>query len=118
MPKSSSVVMFVLHLVLAIDAYAQSASPVADMLQRQTQELFDAIASGSTAVWERYLDDDVRFVDESGRQVEELRAEAPDVLFVPGRPRYRYVFQRGAGGKITGLAQRREAWDLVWKRSD
>jgi hypothetical protein len=42
--------------------------------------------------------------------------EATDVLFVPGRPRYRYIFLRDAAGKITGLAQRREAWDLVWKR--
>jgi hypothetical protein len=54
---------------------------------------------------------------QTGRKAEELRAEAPDVLFVPGRPRYRYVFLRDAGGKITGLAQRREAWDLVWKRA-
>ena len=53
---------------------------------------------------------------QTGRKAEELRAEAPDVLFVPGRPRYRYVFLRGADGKVTGFAQRREAWDLVWKR--
>jgi len=36
---------------------------------------------------------------------------------VVGKPRYRYVFLRGSDGKITGLAQRREAWDLVWDRS-
>ena len=54
---------------------------------------------------------------QAGRPAEELRVEAPDVLFVPGKPRYRYVFQRDAGGKVTGLAQRREAWDLVWKRT-
>jgi hypothetical protein len=54
---------------------------------------------------------------QTGRKPEELRAEAPDVLFVPGRPRYRYVFLRDAAGKITGFAQRREAWDLIWKRA-
>lgn len=54
---------------------------------------------------------------QTGRAVEPLRAEAPDVLFVPGKPRYRYVFLRDAGGKITGFAQRREAWDIVWSRS-
>jgi hypothetical protein len=54
---------------------------------------------------------------QTGQKAEELRAEAPDVLFVPGRPRYRYVFLRDAAGKITGFAQRREAWDLVWKRA-
>jgi len=53
---------------------------------------------------------------QTGRKAERLSAEAPDVLFVPGRPRYRYVVLRDASGKITGLAQRREAWDLVWKR--
>lgn len=221
---------------------ATSAETVGDVLRRQTQELADAIGTGSAAVWDRYLDPEVRYVDESGkvltkkkmlddlkplpqgvsgslkvtdfdvavhggvavatyvddehedfhghklhcqyrvtdtwirtakgwrliaaqvlalradppsarvaaalhdeycgtytltstisyvirkngdrlegrrsgREAEELLDEAPDVLFVPGRPRYRYVFLRGAGGMITGLAERREAWDLVWKRT-
>jgi len=53
---------------------------------------------------------------QSDRKAAPLLAEAPDVLFVPGRPRYRYVILRGADGKVTGLAQRREAWDIVWTR--
>ncbi len=53
---------------------------------------------------------------QTGRRPETLSAEAPDVFFVSGRPRYRYVFLRDADGKVTGFAQRREAWDLVWKR--
>jgi hypothetical protein len=53
---------------------------------------------------------------QSGRKSEELKAEAPDVLFSPGKPRYRKVFLRGADGRITGFAERREAWDLVWRR--
>ena len=228
-------------LLHGVAAPASAADSVRDVLRRQTRELVDAIAAGAALVWERYLDENVRYVDESGkvltkkemvegtkplpegvsgtikivdydavvhgnaavatyindedevfhghklhcryrttdtwiqtpngwrliaaqvlalreeppavalaaslraeycgsyaltpsiayeirckgdalegqqtgRKAEELRAEAPDVLFVPGRPRYRYVFLRGADGKITGLAQRREAWDLVWKR--
>jgi ketosteroid isomerase-like protein len=55
--------------------------------------------------------------ERTGRKPEELRGEAPDVLFVPGRPRYRFVFLRDPDGKITGFAQRREAWDLIWKRA-
>ncbi len=55
---------------------------------------------------------------QTGRKPETLLAEAPDVLFVPGKPRYRYVFLRGPDGRITGFAQRREAWDLVWKREN
>jgi hypothetical protein len=53
---------------------------------------------------------------QTGRKAEELRTEAPDVLFVPGKPRYRKIFQRGPGGKITGFVERREAWDLPWTR--
>ena len=53
---------------------------------------------------------------EAGRPAEPLLAEAPDVLFVPGKPRYRKVIQRAPDGHITGFAERREAWDLVWSR--
>ena len=235
-----------INLSLPILALLSAATPppgetIPQLLQRQTQEMVDALASGGAAVWEKYLDPDVRYVDESGnvstkkqmvadirplpegvsgtirvtafdvavhgdvavatyvddededyhghklhcqyrttdtwvkkadgwrlvagqvlalrtdppavpltedrrreyagkyaltpgivyeieavgdalegrqtgRKPESLRAEAPDVLFVPGRPRYRYVLLRDAQGRITGLAQRREAWDLVWKR--
>ena len=53
---------------------------------------------------------------QTGRKPETLLAEGPDVLFVSGKPRYRYVILRDADGRITGFAQRREAWDLVWTR--
>ena len=53
---------------------------------------------------------------QSGRASEPLRAEAPDVLFVPGKPRYRKIFRRAAAGQVTGFFERREAWDLDWKR--
>ncbi|HEX7808427.1 MAG TPA: nuclear transport factor 2 family protein [Thermoanaerobaculia bacterium] len=50
------------------------------------------------------------------RDWQPILAEAPDVLFNPGSPRYRMIFQRDAVGRITGFAERREAWDLNWKR--
>lgn len=53
---------------------------------------------------------------ETGREPETLLAELPDLLFVPGKPRYRKVILRDSRGQITGFAERREAWDLVWKR--
>jgi hypothetical protein len=53
---------------------------------------------------------------QSGRKAESLKLEAPDVLFVPGKTRYRKIFQRDAEGRVTGFAERREAWDLDWKR--
>jgi hypothetical protein len=53
---------------------------------------------------------------QTGHPAEVLKVEAPDVLFVPGKPRYRKVFARGPDGRIRGFAERREAWDLDWKR--
>ena len=55
---------------------------------------------------------------QTGRKPEKLLAEAPDLLFVAGKPRYRMLIQRDASGRITGMAERREAWDLVWTRVD
>ncbi len=53
---------------------------------------------------------------QTGHKPEALLAEAPDVLFAPGRPRYRSIFHRGADGRITGFAERRESWSLEWTR--
>jgi hypothetical protein len=53
---------------------------------------------------------------QTGRKWEPIKAEAPDVLFIPGKPRYRWLFQRGADGRIKSLVERREAWDLDWTR--
>jgi hypothetical protein len=54
---------------------------------------------------------------ETGRKPDTLRAETRDVLFVPGRPRYRKVFRRDTGGHVVDFAERREAWDLVWTKA-
>lgn len=243
MPARRSLWLSLLTLLVACEAGAAPESAVRDLLQKQSQELLDALLPGSVAVWDRYLDEQVRYVDESGlvltkkrmlegikplpegvkgsirvmdfdaavagdvavatyvadehenyyghelhcqyrttetwrrtsggwrligaqvlamrtdpppvalpaklreeycgrysltpsisyeikcqgdamegqrrgREAEKLLAEAPDVLFVPGQPRYRYVFLRDPSGKVTGFAQRREAWDLVWKREN
>jgi hypothetical protein len=52
--------------LFAIGASAGASESVPDILRRQTQELIDAITTGSAAVWDRYLDEDLRYVDESG----------------------------------------------------
>lgn len=51
---------------------------------------------------------------QTGRKPEPLKLEVGDVLFVPGKPRYRKIFLRDEDGEITGFAERREAWDLVF----
>jgi hypothetical protein len=43
-------------------------------------------------------------------------AELRDVFFIAGQPRIRKIFQRDANGKIIGFVERRESWDLVWKK--
>jgi hypothetical protein len=50
------------------------------------------------------------------RKPESLKAEVADYLFVPGDPRIRKVFQRDSAGLITGFVERRETWDIRWKR--
>jgi len=45
-----------------------------------------------------------------------LLAELKDVLFVPGQPRTRKIFQRDAAGAVTGFLDRREGEDVSWKR--
>lgn len=52
----------------------------------------------------------------SGGSPRPLKAELPDLLFVPGDPRIRYLADRGTDGRVVRLVQRRESWDIVWKR--
>lgn len=44
------------------------------------------------------------------------RAEARDVFFVAGEPRIRKMFQRDLSGNVVGFVERRESWDIVWKK--
>jgi hypothetical protein len=53
---------------------------------------------------------------EAGHALEVLRSEAPDMLFVPGKPRYRTVPSVTPADASPASVERREAWDLVWKR--
>jgi uncharacterized protein DUF4440 len=52
--------------------------------------------------------------ERTGGKPQPLRVEARDVMFVPGRPRSRKVFQRDARGAITGFVDRREGRDVPW----
>ncbi len=97
-------------LALRTDPRAIALAP------RLRREYCGRYALTPTIFYEIRCNGDVLEGQQTGRKSEELRAEAPDVLFVPGQPRYRYVILRGVDGRITGFAQRREAWDLVWTR--
>jgi len=52
----------------------------------------------------------------NGRKAAEWKAETRDVFFVPGDPRIRKIFQYDASGDITGFVERRESWDIVWRK--
>ena len=51
-----------------------------------------------------------------GRPMNPISVEIRDVLFLPGQPRVRKIFQRDDSGHITGFVDRREGRDLVWRR--
>jgi hypothetical protein len=53
-----------------------------------------------------------------GRPATKLKAELVDVFFVPGDYQIRKIFQRGPDQRVTGFLERRESWDVHWKRVD
>ena len=55
--------MLAFLLVLGLASPGENAP---EILQKQTQELVDAISTGTAAVWDRYLDPEVCYIDESG----------------------------------------------------
>jgi hypothetical protein len=53
----------------------------------------------------------------TGGAMRPLLAEAPDLLFTPGQPRLKRLFQRDAGGRVVGFIDRREGEDIVWRKA-
>jgi ketosteroid isomerase-like protein len=53
---------------------------------------------------------------QTGGRARPLKAEVRDMFFNPGRPRYRFVFMRDALGRVERMIERREGWDIVWRR--
>jgi hypothetical protein len=56
--------------------------------------------------------------ERTGRPVRHFRPELRDVFFEPGEPRTRRIFTRGANGAVAGFVDRREARDIVWRRTE
>jgi hypothetical protein len=54
----------------------------------------------------------------NGAKPAELKAELADVLFTPGAPRTRKIFQHDAKGAVTGFLSRREERDVVFRREN
>jgi len=90
--------------------------PAIQLTPPQMEQYVGRYALTPTILYEIRRKDDGLEGQQTARKAEPLRAEVPDVLFVPGKPRYRKVFLRNPQGRITGFAERREAWDLNWTR--
>jgi ketosteroid isomerase-like protein len=90
--------------------------PAVPLTQAQMEEYVGTYQLSPDVAYEIRRSADGLEGQQTGRKWEPMKAEAPDVLFIPGKPRYRWIFRRGAGGRITGLIERREAWDLDWTR--
>jgi ketosteroid isomerase-like protein len=90
--------------------------PAADIAEALRREYCGHYSLSPGIAYEIRLRDGSLEGERTGRKPEPLLGEAPDVLFVPGQPRYRKIFQRGPDGKITGFVERREAWDILWTR--
>ena len=90
--------------------------PVVPFTSRQTREYVGRYALTPAITYEIRRQGGGLVGQQSGRQAEPLKAEVPDVLFVPGKTRYRKIFKRAPDGHVTSFAERREAWDIDWKR--
>jgi hypothetical protein len=76
--------------LLLMPALAQASTPITEAeLVRRTQELYDAVAPGDKAPWQRYYADDCLFFDEKGRSMDKAALVA-DVAPLP----------KGYGGAI------------------
>lgn len=80
------------------------------------QEYTGRYSGGSDLVFLIQWDGKQLVCGREGRALKPLLPEVKDVFFVPGDPRIRKIFQRDAAGHVTGFVERRETWDVVWRR--
>lgn len=100
-----------------VHAYAVPKDPPAISLPaKELQQYVGRYAAAPDLVYVIKLDGQNLMGGRKGGAMKPLDVEVRDVLFVPGQPRIRKIFQRDGKGKITGFVDRRESWDLVWKR--
>jgi len=90
--------------------------PALEVAPEDLEEYAGRYTLSSDVSYEIRLTDHGLEGQETGRKPEQLKVESGDVFFVPGQPRTRKVFLRDDDGDITGFAERREAWDLVFTR--
>jgi Domain of unknown function (DUF4440) len=89
--------------------------PAITLTQTEVDELAGTYTSGTKTCTIRREGGRI-VVAMSGGPEQEWKAEARDVLFLPGEARSRKVFFRGRDGLVTGFADRDESSETDWQR--
>lgn len=103
--------------LLLIHTYAVLKDPAAIALTPQAmQQYAGRYVGGPDLVYIIQWDGKQLTGGREGRSMVPLLVEVRDVLFISGQPRIRKIFQRDEKGNIMGFVDRRESWDLAWRR--
>ena len=90
--------------------------PAISLSQADLKQYVGRYRAASDLVYVIQLDGQQLVGGRQGGSMKPLQVEVQDVLFIPGQPRIRKIFQRDEKGKIIAFVDRRESWDLVWRR--
>lgn len=90
--------------------------PAVPLPAKTTGEYAGTYRAGPDYIYTIAEKDGKLFGATNGGKPVEIKAELADVLFTPGQPRTRKIFQRNAQGKITAFLSRREERDLVFTK--
>jgi len=81
---SAWIITLAAGLALIFNAWARPTSITQEELVRNTQELFDAVAGGNQAPFQKYYADDVLYSDEKGRNMDKAALVKDIVPLPPG----------------------------------
>jgi Domain of unknown function (DUF4440) len=90
--------------------------PTITLPEKELRQYVGEYSAAPDLIYEIRFDGQRLVGGRKGTSMKPLDVEVRDVLFVPGQPRIRKIFQRNGSGKVTGFVDRRESWDLVWKK--
>jgi len=103
--------------LLQVHTYAVLQDPPAQKLKPKELDAYVGHYTAGDLAYVLHREGDRLIGQRNGGTPVTWNAELHDVFFIAGQPRIRKIFQRDANGKITGFVERRESWDLVWKKT-
>lgn len=95
---------------------AQDDPPAVSLPRETLDEYVGTYSAGPDFLYRIEFDDGELIGTPQGGKPVALKAELRDVLFTPGQPRMRRIFQRDESGKVIGFISRREGHDVVLRR--